>query len=79
MKNTPAALVLSALLLVPACAAPAAPSNAFLIVPGLRGIAFEFPAHPNASSRAVALTVHTPGQPVTATEQQVNELVQEAP
>ncbi len=37
-----------------------------------RGIAFEFASHPNASSRAVAVTVHTPGQVATTTASEVN-------
>lgn len=37
-----------------------------------RGIAFEFPAHPNASSRAIAVTVHTPGLAATTTAAAIN-------
>ena len=54
-------------------------SDATLYDDKSRGIAFEFPAHPNASSRAIAVTVHTSGQIAGATAQQVNELLTEAP
>lgn len=38
-----------------------------------RGIAFEFASRPKPSSRAIAVTVHTPGQAATATAYQVRE------
>jgi len=37
-----------------------------------RGIAFEFAAHPKASSRALAVTVHTPGQAARTTAADIN-------
>lgn len=40
-----------------------------------RGIAFEFVRRPSASSHAIAITVHTPGQDATATASQVRELL----
>ncbi len=43
-----------------------------------RGIAFEFARRPHASSRAIAVTVHMPGQAATATAYQVRETLKMA-
>lgn len=39
------------------------------------GIAFEFARRPDAGTRAIAVSVHTPGQSAEATAQQVDELM----
>lgn len=39
------------------------------------GIAFEFASHPDSNARAISVSVHTPGQPATATKKQVSELL----
>lgn len=43
-----------------------------------RGIAFEFASRPKPNSRAIAVTVHTPGHPATATAYQVRETLKMA-